>query len=104
MARTVADQFAETLTAAGVKRIYGIVGDTARVAGESRRLQQRRARLHRALAEVDRHPRLRHRLNNPNFAAMAEAAGVCGIRLEDPAPRCRPHPMVMNQRIQIDPD
>jgi thiamine pyrophosphate-dependent acetolactate synthase large subunit-like protein len=26
MAKTVADQFAETLAAAGVKRIYGIVG------------------------------------------------------------------------------
>ena len=25
---TVADQFAETLTAVGVKRIYGIVGDS----------------------------------------------------------------------------
>src|SRR5271157_1755824 len=28
MARTVADQFAEILAAAGVKRIYGIVGDS----------------------------------------------------------------------------
>jgi thiamine pyrophosphate-dependent acetolactate synthase large subunit-like protein len=28
MVRTVADQFAEVLAAAGVKRIYGIVGDT----------------------------------------------------------------------------
>ena len=28
MARTVADQFAETLAAAGIKRIYGIVGDS----------------------------------------------------------------------------
>jgi pyruvate dehydrogenase (quinone) len=28
MARTVADQFAEILVAAGVKRIYGIVGDS----------------------------------------------------------------------------
>src|SRR5664279_461183 len=28
MAKTVADQFAETLSAAGVKRIYGIVGDS----------------------------------------------------------------------------
>jgi pyruvate dehydrogenase (quinone) len=28
MAKTVADQFVETLTAAGVKRIYGIVGDS----------------------------------------------------------------------------
>ena len=28
MVKTVADQFAETLAAAGVKRIYGIVGDS----------------------------------------------------------------------------
>src|SRR5262250_2622028 len=28
MARTVAEQFAETLEAAGVKRVYGIVGDS----------------------------------------------------------------------------
>ena len=28
MARSVADQFVETLAAAGVKRIYGIVGDS----------------------------------------------------------------------------
>jgi pyruvate dehydrogenase (quinone) len=28
MTKTVADQFAETLVAAGVKRIYGIVGDS----------------------------------------------------------------------------
>jgi hypothetical protein len=28
MTRTVADQFAETLAAAGINRIYGIVGDS----------------------------------------------------------------------------
>jgi len=28
MGKTVADQFADTLAAAGVKRIYGIVGDS----------------------------------------------------------------------------
>jgi pyruvate dehydrogenase (quinone) len=28
MRKTVADQFVETLVAAGVKRIYGIVGDS----------------------------------------------------------------------------
>ena len=55
-------------------------------AGESRRVQQRRARLHRARAEVDRLPRLSApSCKNPNFAAMAEAVGVRGIRLEDPA-------------------
>jgi hypothetical protein len=30
MAKTVADQFAEILVAAGVKRIYGIVGRASR--------------------------------------------------------------------------
>jgi pyruvate dehydrogenase (quinone) len=30
MAKTVADQFAEILAAAGVQRIYGIVGDSVR--------------------------------------------------------------------------
>ena len=54
-------------------------------AGESRRVQQRRAWLHRAGAEIDRLSRLRDRPRNPNFAAMAEAVGVRGIRLEDPA-------------------
>jgi pyruvate dehydrogenase (quinone) len=28
MAKTVADQFAETLLAAGVRRVYGVVGDS----------------------------------------------------------------------------
>jgi pyruvate dehydrogenase (quinone) len=28
MVKTVADQFAETLAAAGVKRTYGVVGDS----------------------------------------------------------------------------
>jgi pyruvate dehydrogenase (quinone) len=28
MAKTVVDQFAKTLAAAGVKRVYGIVGDS----------------------------------------------------------------------------
>ncbi len=28
MAKTVADQFAETLAATGVERVYGIVGDS----------------------------------------------------------------------------
>ena len=41
MAKTVADQFVETLAAAGVKRIYGVVGDslnglTDRCAGRAR--------------------------------------------------------------------
>ena len=39
MARTVADQFAETLAAAGVKRIYGIVGDSLNGLTDSLRRQ-----------------------------------------------------------------
>ena len=53
-------------------------------AGEGRRLQQRRPRLHRARAEIHRLHRHRDGLQNPNFAAMAEAVGVRGIRIEDP--------------------
>jgi thiamine pyrophosphate-dependent acetolactate synthase large subunit-like protein len=37
MAKTVADQFAETLAAAGVKRIYGIVGDSLNGLTDARR-------------------------------------------------------------------
>src|ERR1700760_3260667 len=39
MAQTVADQFAETLAAAGVKRIYGIVGDSLNGLTDSLRRQ-----------------------------------------------------------------
>jgi pyruvate dehydrogenase (quinone) len=39
MAKTVADQFAETLAAAGVKRIYGIVGDSLNGLTDSLRRQ-----------------------------------------------------------------
>jgi Thiamine pyrophosphate enzyme, N-terminal TPP binding domain len=39
MARTVADQFAEILAAAGVKRIYGIVGDSLNGLTDSLRRQ-----------------------------------------------------------------
>src|SRR5260370_15248320 len=37
--RTVADQFAETLAAAGVKRVYGIVGDSLNGLTDSLRRQ-----------------------------------------------------------------
>ena len=53
-------------------------------AGKSRRVQQRRPRLHRARAEIDRLSPPARNSENPNFAAMAEAVGVRGIRLEDP--------------------
>src|SRR5437868_9227558 len=39
MAKTVADQLAETLAAAGVKRIYGIVGDSLNGLTDSLRRQ-----------------------------------------------------------------
>src|SRR5271167_2422683 len=41
MVRTVADQFAEVLAAAGVKRIYGIVGDSLNGLTDSLRRQQK---------------------------------------------------------------
>jgi len=39
MSRTLADQFAETLALAGVKRIYGIVGDSLNGLTDSLRRQ-----------------------------------------------------------------
>jgi len=73
--RTVADQFAETLAAAGVKRIYGIVGDSLNGLTDAIRRQGRIEWLHVRHEEV------------AAFAAGAEAhltgelavcAGSCG--------------------------
>ena len=75
MAKTVADQFAETLAAAGVKRIYGIVGDSLNGLTDSIRRQGKIEWLHVRHEEV------------AAFAAGAEAhltgelavcAGSCG--------------------------
>jgi malic enzyme len=71
MAKTVADQFAETLTAAGVKRIYGIVGDSLNGLIDALRRQGEIASVHFRHEEV------------AAFAAGAEAhlavcAGSCG--------------------------
>ena len=75
MAKTVADQFAETLAAAGVKRIYGIVGDSLNGLTDSIRRQGKIAWIHVRHEEV------------AAFAAGAEAhltgelavcAGSCG--------------------------
>jgi len=75
MAKTVADQFAETLAAAGVKRIYGVVGDSLNGLTDSLRRQAKIAWLHVRHEEV------------AAFAAGAEAhltgelavcAGSCG--------------------------
>src|SRR6202041_3172101 len=75
MAQTVADQFAETLAAAGVKRIYGIVGDSLNGLTDSLRRQGKIEWVH-----------VRHE-EAAAFAAGAEAhmtgelavcAGSCG--------------------------
>jgi pyruvate dehydrogenase (quinone) len=75
MARTVADQFAEILAAAGVKRIYGIVGDSLNGLTDSIRRQGKIEWVHVRHEEV------------AAFAAGAEAhltgelavcAGSCG--------------------------
>ena len=73
--KTVADQFAETLAAAGVKRIYGIVGDSLNGITDAIRRQRKVEWLHVRHEEV------------AAFAAGAEAhltgelavcAGSCG--------------------------
>src|SRR6201987_2034081 len=75
MAKTVADQFAETLAAAGVKRIYGIVGDSLNGLTDAIRQQGKIEWVH-----------VRHQ-EGAAFAAGAEAhltgelavcAGSCG--------------------------
>ena len=75
MTKTVADQFAETLAAAGVKRIYGIVGDSLNGLTDSIRRQGKIEWIHVRHEEV------------AAFAAGAEAhltgelavcAGSCG--------------------------
>jgi pyruvate dehydrogenase (quinone) len=75
MARSVADQFVETLAAAGVKRIYGIVGDTLNPLTDALRRQGKIEWVHVRHEEV------------AAFAAGAEAhltgklavcAGSCG--------------------------
>src|ERR1700745_2286085 len=62
MAKTVADQFAQTLAAAGVKRIYGIVGDSLNGLTDSIRRQGKIDWVHVRHEEV------------AAFAAGAEAA------------------------------
>src|ERR1700754_2873421 len=75
MIRTVADQFAEILAAAGVKRIYGVVGDSLNGLTDSLRRQGKIEWMHVRQEEVGA------------FAAGAEAhltgelavcAGSCG--------------------------
>ena len=75
MPKTVADQFVETLAAAGIKRIYGIVGDSLNGITDSLRRQGKIEWIHVRHEEV------------AAFAAGAEAhltgelavcAGSCG--------------------------
>src|SRR5258707_4060016 len=77
MAQTVADQFAETLAAAGVRRVYGIVGDSLNGLTDALRRQGKIEWVHVRHEEV------------AAFAAGAEAhltgelavcAGSCGAR------------------------
>src|SRR5260370_33719067 len=77
MTKTVADQFAETLAVVGVKRIYGIVGDSLNGLTDSIRRQGKIEWIHVRHEEV------------AAFAAGAEAhltgepavcAGSCGPR------------------------
>src|SRR5258705_8184465 len=63
MAKTVADQFAETLAAAGVKRIYGVVGDSLNGLTDSVRRQGKIEWMHVRHEEV------------AAFAAAGEAHG-----------------------------
>src|ERR1700737_642394 len=68
---TVADQFAATLAAAGVKRVYGVVGDSLNGLTDALR---REGKIEWVTG-----------LAKPTFAAMAEGGGIPGIRLGDSA-------------------
>jgi thiamine pyrophosphate-dependent acetolactate synthase large subunit-like protein len=138
MAKTIADEFAEILAAAGVKRVHGIVGDSLNGLKDSLRRQGKIEWVHVRHEEVaafaagaEAHltgelavcagscgPGNLHLINglfdchrshngalgfieveqkssgfldtgtklkNPNFAAMAEAVGAHGIRIENPS-------------------
>src|SRR6202161_3481739 len=110
MAKTVADQFAEILAAAGVKRIYGIVGDSLNGLTDSIRRQGKIEWVHVRHEEV------------AAFAAGAEAhltgelavcAGSCGPEtcisstacLTVIAPACRSSPSPRkSHRVRSAPD
>jgi pyruvate dehydrogenase (quinone) len=89
VAKTVADQIAETLAVAGVKRVYGIVGDSLNGLTDAIRRQGVVVFNNGTLGFVELEQKstgflaYRTELANPNFAAMAEAVGVRGIRIED---------------------
>jgi pyruvate dehydrogenase (quinone) len=80
MARSVADQFAETLAASGVKRVYGIVGDSLNGLTDMLRRQDKIEWVHVRHGEV------------AAFAAGAEAhlTGELAVCPKETRPRNRP--------------
>ena len=116
---TVADQFANILAAAGIKRFHGIVGDSLNgitdAIGKQGEIDWIHAQALRgkeyvewanpydvgttgligfssgyfAMRELEQKttafPDFGTGLRNPDFAAMAGAIGIRGIRIEDPA-------------------
>ncbi|HEX3754871.1 MAG TPA: thiamine pyrophosphate-binding protein [Rhizomicrobium sp.] len=77
MARTVAEQFVATLAAAGIKRIYGIVGDSLNDLTDALRRQGHIEWVHVRHEEV------------AAFAAGAHLTGVFDGRAEDLIDRAR---------------
>jgi pyruvate dehydrogenase (quinone) len=73
MAKTVADQFAEILVAAGVKRIYGIVGDSLNGLTDSLRRQGKIEWIHVRHEEVAAFAGEAHLTGE-----LAVCAGSCG--------------------------
>src|ERR1700754_1759792 len=72
MAKTVADQFVETLAAAGVKRIYGIVGDSLNGLTDSIRRQGKIEWIH------VRHEEVAAGAEAHLADSLAVCAGSCG--------------------------
>ena len=103
MAHKAADIITEILSAIGVRRVYGVVGDSLNGLTESMRrrgdidwihTRHEEAAAFAAGAEAHLTGELAvcagTRLRNPNFAAVAKACGIHGVRVEDPGdPRGR---------------
>jgi pyruvate dehydrogenase (quinone) len=66
--KTVADQFVETLAAAGVKRIYGVVGDSLNGKLGFIDIENKAAGMEPVFTD----------LKNPNFGEVARAMGLWG--------------------------
>jgi glyoxylate carboligase len=75
--KTVADQFAETLVAAGVKRVYGIVGDSLNGLTDAIRRQDKIEWVHvrhEEVAALRRVPRRISRVSSRSAPAVAGRA------------------------------